>query len=271
MNPYSFMLDGMVFSFSKLSTYHRCPYNFYLQYIKQLEQEENAFAQYGSFMHELLEKYAKDEILIFELLDEYKKKYNEKVTHDFPPNKYVILADTYYENGENYFSEFEGFNDYEMLEVEKEVHFKIDKYPFVGYIDLIAKNKDGEIEVIDHKSKKLSQPRKSTWEDIKKRRKSELYEYLRQLYIYCIPLIEQEKIEPEYLCFNSFRENKFIKIPFDKEDYEESKQWALNIIKQIYADEYMDVTYDNDFFCDYICGVRHYCPSSNKFLGEIVE
>ena len=120
------MLDESqwIWSFSRLTTYDRCPYGFYLQYIKQLEQEENAFAQYGSFMHELLEKYAKDEILIFELLDEYKKKYNEKVTHDFPPNKYVILADTYYENGENYFSEFEGFNDYEMLEVEKEVHLK---------------------------------------------------------------------------------------------------------------------------------------------------
>lgn len=268
INPYSFMLDDMRWSFSRLQTLERCPYSFYLQYIKKIKQDGNGFSQYGTFVHELLEKYARDELLIFELLDEYKDKFTQHVTYDFPPNKYVDLAQTYFEGGLEYFENFQGFSDYEILEVEKKVKFNIDKYPFIGYVDLVVKNKDGEIEIIDHKSKDLSKPRKSTWEDVEKRRNSEFYQYLRQLYIYAIPLIESENITPSYLNFNCFRKSKWIKIPFLQEDYEESKRWALNVIESAYKDEDMRDTYGNNFFCNYICGVARYCPMSNKFLGE---
>lgn len=257
-------------SFSRLQTYSRCPYNFYLDYIKKVDKGQNAFAQYGTFVHELLEKYAKDELLIFELLDEYNENFTMNVTHDFPPNAYVDLAQTYYQGGHEYFSKFEGFDKYKILEVEKEVKFKIDKYPFIGYIDLLVENKNGKIEIIDHKSKDLSKPQKKKWENVETRRKTELYQYLRQLYIYTIPLIEQESVIPEYLNFNCFRKNKWIQIPFDMDDYNESKQWALDIINQIYADENMNKVYDKDFFCNFICGVSHYCPKSSKFLGEQV-
>lgn len=268
MNPYSFIIDDFKnWSFSRLSSFSRCPYEFYLSYIKKVDQSQNAFAQYGTFIHKLLEEYAKNELLIFELLDKYKEEFALNVTCDFPPNKYVNLNKTYFDGGNEYFSKFEGFDEYEILDVEKEVKFKIDKYPFIGYIDLIVKNKDGDIKIIDHKSKDLSQPQKKRWADVEKRRNSELYEYLRQLYIYAIPLIEQEGIIPKYLCFNCFRKKKFLKIQFDMVDYEESKQWALNTINNIYADKDMKKTYDSYYFCNYICGVRHFCPKSDKFLG----
>ncbi len=268
MNPYSFIIDDFKnWSFSRLSSFSRCPYEFYLSYIKKVDQSQNAFAQYGTFIHKLLEEYAKNELLIFELLDKYKEEFALNVTCDFPPNKYVNLNKTYFDGGNEYFSKFEGFDEYEILDVEKEVKFKIDKYPFIGYIDLIVKNKDGDIKIIDHKSKDLSQPQKKRWADVEKRRNSELYEYLRQLYIYAIPLIEQEDIVPKYLCFNCFRKEKFIKIEFDMADYEESKQWALDTINNIYADKDMKETYDSYYFCNYICGVRHFCPKSDKFLG----
>lgn len=262
------MLEGMRFSFSRLQTYDRCPYSFYLQYIKKIEQDGNGFSQYGTFVHELLEKYARNELLIFELLDEYKDNFTKYVTYDFPPNKYVDLAQTYFQGGLDYFTSFEGFDEYKILEVEKKVEFNIDKYPFVGYIDLVVENKDGDVEIIDHKSKDLSKPRKSTWEDVDKRRNSEFYEYLRQLYIYAIPLIENENVTPKYLNFNCFRKQKWIKVPFIQEDYEESKEWALGVINKLYADEDMKNVYAKDFFCNYICGVARYCPMSNKFLGE---
>ena len=268
MNPYSFIIDDFEnWSFSRVSCYDRCPYGFRLIYIKEAEEEENAFAQYGILAHELLEKYAKNELLIFELLDKYKKGFVSNVTRDFPPNRYRNLKESYYEEGCEYFSTFNGFDKYEILDVEKEVKFKIGKYPFIGYIDLRVKNENGDMKIIDHKSKDLSQPQKKRWDDVEKRRKSELYGYLRQLYIYSIPLIEQEGITPKYLCFNCFRKKKFLKIKFDMADYEESKQWALNTINNIYADKDMEKTYDSYYFCNYICGVRHFCPKSDKFLG----
>lgn len=269
INPYSFILDDFVWSFSRLQTYERCPYAFYLQYIKKVDQSQNAFAEYGTFCHELLEKYFKGELMVFELLSEYEKGYVQNIIHDFPPNQYVDLAERYYLNGYNYFANFDGLPQYKVLEVEKEVHFTIDKYKFLGYIDLVVQNKNDEIEVIDHKSKDLSKPQKSKWNDLTTRRESELYHYLRQLYIYSIPIVEQEGLKPKYLNFNCFRKGKWIQVPFDERDYEESKQWALNIINQIYADENMIKTYENEFFCDFLCSVKEFCPKSNRYLGGI--
>lgn len=267
MNPYSFMLDEMTFSFSRLSTYERCPYNFYLDYIKKVDKSQNGFAEFGTFAHELLEKYAKGELFIFELLDEYEQKFTQNVIHDFPPNKYVDLAQTYFQGGYDYFKNFDGFTQYKIIEAERKLNFNLGKYPFVGFIDLIVENKNGEIEIVDHKSKDLKKPQKKKWEDINTRRETEFYQYLRQLYIYCIPLIEQDNVIPKYLNFNCFRKSKWLQVPFDMEDYKESKQWALDIIESIYKDETMNNTYNQDFFCNFICSVSAYCPSSNKFLG----
>jgi hypothetical protein len=270
VNPYKNKLDEMTFSFSRLTTFERCPYCFYLTYIEETPKIDNAFAQYGILCHNLLEKYAKNEVFIFDLLDQYINSFETCVNKSFPPNKYVNLRDSYYKNGYEYFQDFAGFESYKILGVEKKVNFNIQQYHFVGYIDLLVQNKKGEIEVIDHKSKKLHKPAKSTWNNIKRRRETELYQYLRQLYIYSVPIIEQQNMIPKYLNFNCFRTNKWIKIPFDMEDYAESKEWALNIIKSIYVDNKMTKRYEKDFFCNQLCSVRSACEYSNDYLGGII-
>jgi len=275
INPYSFMLDNMTFSYSRLQVFARCPYAFYLQYIKKLDQSQNAFAEYGAFCHDLLERYFKGELMIFELLGEYEDKFTQNVIHDFPPNAHVDLAKSYFEQGKNYFANFDGLPQYKVLEVEKEVKFNIDKYNFIGYIDLVVENKNGEIELIDHKSKDLSKPQKTKWSKTETRRKMELYEYLRQLYLYSIPIVEQEGVVPKYLNFNCFRKPtksgkvNWIQVPFDMDDYKESKLWALNIIESIYRDENMKRTYDNDWFCNQLCSVKEFCPMSDRYIGNV--
>lgn len=52
-------LDNLVWSFSKVNNYNRCPHGFKLTYIDKVPQIDNAFAEYGSFAHSLLEKYFK--------------------------------------------------------------------------------------------------------------------------------------------------------------------------------------------------------------------
>lgn len=267
INPYSFLIDEMTFSFSRISTYNRCPRGFYLQYIKKVPQIQNAFAEYGLFCHELLEDYFNNELMIFDLLPKYKDEFTQQVIHDFPPNKWVDLAVSYFEEGIDYFTNFDGLHGYEILEVERKVEFNIDKYPFVGYIDLIAKDKNGDLCIIDHKSKDLKKPQKKRWKNVEVRRTIEFYEFIRQLYLYSIPIVEQDKVIPKFLCFNCFRKGKFHKVPFDMDDYEESKQWALNIIKKLYADETMSDKYDSQWFCNRLCGVREFCTGSDCYLG----
>ena len=232
-----------------------------------MDDEDNAFSQYGKLCHNILEEYANKEIETFEMLDEYKRRFDQKVTKDFPYNKHGSLRESYFKGGEEYFKSFEGFKDYKIIKAEQKVKFKIGDYNFVGYVDLVLQNKDKQLVILDHKSKKLSNPRKSTWDNIEKRRKSELYQYLRQLYIYSKPLIEKYKVYPKTLIFNSFKVGKWIEIPFDKDDYQESLDWVLDTINNVYNDETMTDKHDKQYFCDNICGTSSYCEYSRNYIG----
>ena len=44
---------------------------FKLQYIDKVPQEQNSFAEYGTHCHSLLERWAKGELMSFELADAY--------------------------------------------------------------------------------------------------------------------------------------------------------------------------------------------------------
>lgn len=268
MHPYEFILDDMTFSFSSLSTYDRCPYNFLLNYILKKDNEQNGFAQYGTFCHELLERYAKGELMVFELYNEYIDNFYNNVTLKFPRNKYKDIGVGYYEDGLSYFENFEGFDGYNILDVEKKVTFNLNGHKSIGFIDLLVRNKNGKIEIVDHKSKDLKKPQKKRWENIDVRYTTELYHYLRQLYLYSIPVIEEFGEYPEYLNFNCFRKQKWFKIPFDIDDYKESKNWAIKTIDNIYKDIDMTKRYESPYFCNNICGNRRSCDYSDRYEFE---
>lgn len=265
MHPYEFILDDMRWSFSSLSTYDRCPYNFLLNYIEKKDNEQNGFAQFGSFCHELLEKYARGDLMVFELQSEYEEGFGGNVTLDFPKNKYTDIRQSYYDGALEYFTNFEGFDHYDIVEAEKRVEFSIDGHNMIGFIDLLVRNKDGKLEIIDHKSKDLKMPQKKRWESKDIRYTTELYHYLRQLYIYAIPVIEEYKEYPEYLNFNCFRTGKWFKIPFEIDDYNESKQWVIDTINKAYSDYDMSRRYESSYFCNNICGSRKSCSYSDRY------
>ncbi len=231
------------FSFSKLNLFDTCKQAFYLQYIRELEGIDNAFGQFGTHCHNILEKYAKNELVIFELLKEYENKYWEIVTEKFPPNKFKDLGQSYFEQGYEYFSNFEGFDDYEILGVEEYVNFKIDEFDFTGYIDLVLK-KDGII-LSDYKSKS-------------KMSKTEKEKYLRQLYLYCIPIWEKYGEYPKELWFDMIRFDEIIIEQFKINKLEETKKWAKNKIYEILNEKDWKPISES-FFCKFICGQRKNC------------
>ena len=69
-----------VYSFSKIKTFYTCKYQYYMNYVLPIEQRpkkhENAFAQYGSFVHEILEKFFSGELAEFELTDYYAENFD---------------------------------------------------------------------------------------------------------------------------------------------------------------------------------------------------
>lgn len=252
----SFILDGIRWSYSSVNSYHQCPYQFKLSYIDALPRVDNAFSDWGSFMHYLLEQYFKGELEFFELSQVYEQNYTNRVKCAFPPNRYVNLSESYYNKGKEYLDNFDGdFNDCEVLAVEQNVELDIKGRPFVGVIDLIVRGSDGLLRIIDHKSKS------------KMKNKKEESEYLRQLYLYSLWTKQTYGEYPVQLIFNMFRAGNKIIHNFVEEELNVAVEWFSSTIDSIYEDVDFKAKPDN-FFCNQLCGVRHHCSYSDDYDGE---
>lgn len=237
----------MRWSFSSVNSYSTCPRCFKLSYIDKAPQVQNAFAQWGTFCHSILEKFYKGEYDIFDLVTAYRDGYNVSVVEDFPPNRYVDLSESYYNAGLKYFSEFNGLDNIEVLEVEKRILTNFEGFDFVGVIDLVYRDlSNGNIVILDHKSKKGF------------KNKNEIDQYIRQLYLYSKYIKDTFYLNPSELKFNLIRGGEIISRPYSEEEYQEAVSWFVNTIKKIYQDVDFECK-PNDFFCHHLCGVRNHC------------
>lgn len=258
-------IDSTVFSFSKLSTFETCKYLWYKLYVPpKADRKTNAFSQYGLLIHEILEQYELDEIDLWDLVSVYKNRYNESVTENFPPNKFVELSSRYYIQGVNYLT---GITETELLSldlktisVEEEFNFYIDdngkERKFKGFIDRIAKRKStGEIIIIDHKSKAIETANddaaKSAW---------------KQLSLYSIPVLEKYG-QVDEIWINSFRRNVILKRKFTDDMAESAKAWALKIISDISKEDDWPKCPDS-FFCNFLCDLRDTCGKDIRFKNK---
>lgn len=289
MGQNDFILDGMRWSFSSVNTYNTCPQAFRLGYLDALPKVNNAFSDWGTFMHSLMQAYFERKMEFFELSQAYVDGYQENVVCEFPPNKFCDLGERYYNAGKAYLDSFEGlFEDCEVLGVELKVYLVIEGRPFVGVIDLLLQHGD-EIWIADHKSKSAFKS------------KRERAEYARQLYLYALFVREKYGKWPTKLIFHMVRDNgTLVEIPFDEKECEAAKQWFIETIDKIYQDvdfksmpnHYRDELYElrarfdrkeikfddyrkqkkkleaalkgTSFFCMALCSSREQCPEKDK-------
>jgi len=234
------------YSFSKLTTFEQCKYQYYLNYIEKREGEDNAFSQYGSFVHSILEKHAKGELAAYELLDAYIEGYDEAVTFPFPPNKRVDLAESYYRDGYEFLKNFDGLDDLDILGVEMRFREKLDDFYYTGVIDLSYKESDGGIVVQDWKSKS------------KFANKAEQSKYARQILSYGLPILKKYKTLPKTARFYMFRKQNIVDVPFTIQAYEDTLDWIKGTVKEIRGCMEWEPTQDS-FFCSELCSFRNTC------------
>lgn len=250
-----FLLDTMTWSFSRLNSFYNCPYEWKLRYIDCNKSENGFFGEYGSLIHKILEKYEKGELSLFELNDYYEEHFSENVPHDAPPNKYVDIKQSYYEKGLDYFNNIDlDLDKYEVLGVEKEVRFQIAGKDFVGYIDLLLKEKEtGKIIILDHKSASIKILKNGK---VSKSDQEHVREFIRQLCLYAIPVIEEYGHVDE-LWWNLFKDKNWLKMPFNKEDYNEAIQWAEDTLTLIENEKDWLPNNSSSYYCNYLCGQRN--------------
>ncbi len=220
-----------------------------------MPQEQNAYAEYGTHCHSLLERWAKGELMSFELADAYEAEYDEAVKHYFPPFP-KGLAGRYYDEGLQYFRSFDGFgDDMEILSVEDKFELDIRGSWFVGIADLVLRDRStGDITVIDHKSKSMNSMKKAQ------------YENTRQLYTYAAYVKERFGAFPTLLRFNMFRYGVNIDEPFSMERYAETMDWIERTIAEIRAEREWKVS-SSSYFCRFICSTRLYCPIAEEIMN----
>lgn len=212
--------------------------NYILTYLFEQEQTKNAFAQYGTFAHEILDLYARGELEGYQLLSEFELRYDSEVTAEFPLLKNgKSMGENYYNNAIEYFSNFNGFGEYEIINSESRFEVQFDDFIFNGIIDLTMKSGD-DIIICDHKSK-------AGFKDAEEEKI-----YKRQLYLYAHYIYEKYGKYPKTLMFNLFRLGEYIKYEFNKDDFDEAVNWMREVVSKIRK---LHSSY-NYFFCHNICG-----------------
>lgn len=250
-----FVFDNMIWSFSRLESFYQCPLAWRRTYIDCEPKCSNAFAEYGSCCHKLLEEYEKGEIDLFDICDEYQRRFSEEVITDFPSNKYVDLRESYYLKGEKYFEEINiPFDKIKILGIEEKVTFELGGKQFIGFIDLRYQDENNNLIFMDHKSANIGFTKKG---QVSKSSVEKMKKYKYQQYLYTIPFVENN-IQVDYLEWNFFNNQKIYKIPWNKKEFDEAKKWALDTIDLIKKEE-LWLPNNEWYFCHNLCDHRDFC------------
>ncbi len=254
---YTFLIDDMMFSYSRLTSFEQCHYGWLLNYIFHEEKRSGFFAEYGSFVHEIIAKILNGELSKEEAPTYYMRHFAEQCP---TPAISSSLWAKYYARGLEYLKSF-SFPHNKIVAVEERVKFDLgDGVPFIGYVDVISEE-NGELVITDHKSHDLKPfsrkyPEKKTKTDI------ELEAYLRQLILYAYGVKLKYGKYPAALEFNCFKAGTWITVPFQEEWVEPTLQWARDL-RSLIRDESEWRPNEDYFFCQNLCDVRDSCEYAN--------
>lgn len=262
----SLLKDGHRYSYSQLSSFSECPFGYYLKHIEGVEDQSNAFAEQGTLIHDILDKWAKKEIKKEDMAAEYERRYYDAVPTSFPR---ILTAKGYatkaYQLGLDYFKTFDEFPGYKVVSAEEKFDLPLQltdgtTRPFIAFIDLVLRDEfTGGLVVVDHKSR--------SWTEFRKHRE-EMY---KQQYLYSYFIHEKYGEWPQSLMFNLFKElGKKDEQEFSKKKFDEVMQWATDAIHQIESYDVLDwmrcreqkTPGKPDMMCGFICSSRSMCPNS---------
>lgn len=264
MSNYTNEINDMKWSYSRLTSFEHCKYEFYLNYIvhddDQYLSEGNFYAEVGIYVHEILAKIFSGELTPEQASEYYVENFDDNIFYKTKPS---TMQKTY-ETCADYFANvsFDWLKNYDILGVEMEINFELEGYKFVGYIDLLVRDKrDGKIVVIDNKSS--AYPFRLDGK-VKARSQRDFEKYKKQMYLYSYGVEQMYGETPKEITWNHFKDGgKFATIKFNQKEYEKSIDWLLDTIHKIEKEEEFPPSQDY-FYCNNICNFRNSCEYKNE-------
>ena len=255
----------MTWSFSRLNLFDDCPYRWFLTYLyrdengKRVKKKNGFFAEYGSYMHLILQMFFSKILRKDELSTFYVLHFSDNILTKAPSRK---IYNNYFKSGFDYFEQFD-YPKRRIIGIEREIDFTFADKRWTGFLDLESMTDDGKLIITDHKSRSLkprSKRHKPTKTDL------ELDDYLKQLYIYSAAVKERDGKYPDVLEFNCFRTSTIIQEPFDINRLAETEAWAKESIEKITCNKSWEAK--PDFWrCRYLCDVSHECEYYAMMMG----
>lgn len=248
-------------SFSKLKCYEDCPYAYYLGYHLDDDDRENFgyikegnyYAENGSLVHSILERYFKGEISIDDMPEIYLEEYDDicyKVSQS--------TMDKTFEACMEYFTEedFSWLDGWEIVGVELKVEMEVRGYHWIGFIDLLLKNKEtGELWIVDHKSSDYPFKRDGT---VAAKSKEHFESYKIQMYLYANAVKKLYGKYPTLISWNHFKKNKRATIPFVESEYKKAMTWFIRTVHKIEKEEKFEPK-KSYIHCGQLCDFRNCC------------
>lgn len=246
----------MVWSYSRLTAYEHCPYNWYLRYIEKKTGEGSFYAENGKIIHDILDELIKGTLSLCDAPSVYLERYEriENKTKQSIMDKTFDACICYLSN----LSE-DILDGYHVVGSEIKLDFLVCGHRFVGYVDLLLQDEDDNLIIVDHKSsdpflKKNGEPYSNT--------KEQFENYKRQLGLYCYGLTQMFGERPTKIVFNHFKSGKLTILPVSEKLIDDSVNWCLGVIEKIYKDEAFEPLTKTGF-CYRLCDYRHDCEYLN--------
>lgn len=253
---YKETINNMVWSFSRLNSWHNCKLGWKKSYLDKYKGVSNGWAKAGSLGHEILEDFANNKLDVTELESEWINRYDNEVTEPFP--RFAVNLHEHYKNKvAKYFKIFKGFSG-EVKDVELEFIYNLpDGSKFTGFIDLITEMENESIICVDHKiSKKFT--------------KKKLEKKAIQLFLYAPAIEEKYDKLPSTGIFHFFQTGESHIVEMSKEKIQKSLLWATDTIEEIKnANSFPPVVEgmtelelkENKMFCTALCNHRETCEA----------
>jgi hypothetical protein len=217
------------------------------------ERIQNAFGEYGTFIHHCIEEYFLGNIELWDLPSYYKNNYGNYIKSSWPAFP-MGMAENYYNDGLNFFNNFNfDTSKYDALMVEDKIDYNYNGIDLVVKPDIVLSNKDTkENALLDFKTSKLKN---------NKYDKDKIDEYLNQMYLYVYFIEKAKNINIDYICIWFIRNNVFKVVKIDRNEMQSRIQWFEDTIKNIKNEQdwAANNTKENQYFCNNICGMRNWC------------